>query len=136
MLVDVGGTEVTSVELVKRVYQGFAEGDIPLVLDALDPEVEWTEAEGFPYAGTYVGHDAVLQGVFARLGGEWDGFAAVPDLVIGEGDQVAARGWYSGTYKATNREFKARFVHWMTVRDNKIVRFEQIVDSAKVQEAL
>jgi hypothetical protein len=26
---------------------------------ALDPAIEWTEAEGFPYGGTYVGRDAV-----------------------------------------------------------------------------
>jgi hypothetical protein len=29
-----------------------------------------------------------------------------------------------------------RFVHWRTVADGKIVRFEQVVDSSKVNEAL
>ena len=127
---------MTGVDLVKRLYQGFDDGDIPTVLSLLDPGIEWIEAEGFLYGGTYYGPDAVLQGVFARIGAEWDDYAAVPDLIIGEGDQVAARGWYSGTYKATNRPLKARYVHWFSVKDDKITRFEQIVDSVKVQEAL
>ena len=47
------------------------------MLGALAPDIRWTEAEGFPYGGTYVGPDAILQGVFMRLGTEWDGYAAV-----------------------------------------------------------
>jgi uncharacterized protein len=71
-----------------------------------------------------------------RLGTEWDGFTAEPDRVISDGNQAAARGWYSGTYKQTGKSFRARFVHWYTVTDGKIARFEQVVDSSKVNEAL
>jgi hypothetical protein len=34
------------------------------------------------------------------------------------------------------RSFRARFTHWYTVTDGKIAHFEQVVDSAKVNEAL
>lgn len=102
----------------------------------LDPEVRWTEAEGFPYAGTYTGPDAVLNGVFARLGGEWEGFQAVPSEFVDGGDQVVALGRYAGTYKATGRSFEADFAHVWTLRDSQAVRFRQYVDSALVQEAL
>ena len=74
--------------------------------------------------------------MFGRDRSEWDGFTAEPEMMISEGDQVVTRGWYSGVYKATNKSLKARFVHWYTVSDDKIVRFEQVVDSAKVLEAL
>jgi len=127
---------MASVDVVKAMYQGLATGDIPAALNQLDPGIEWIEAEGFPYAGTYRGPQAVLEGVFARLGGEWDGFAAVPDLIVSEGAQVVARGWYSGTYKATGRSFRARFVHWFEVAGDRIVRFEQVTDTVKVGEAL
>jgi ketosteroid isomerase-like protein len=56
--------------------------------------------------------------------------------VISDGDQVAALGWYSGTYKQTGRSFRARFAHWYTVTDGKIARFEQVADTSKVNEAL
>jgi len=42
-----------AVDSVKSVYAGFASGDIGAVLEALDPAIEWTEAEGFPYGGTF-----------------------------------------------------------------------------------
>jgi len=127
---------MSNVDVVNRVYTGFAAGDIGAVVATFADDIEWTEAAGFPYAGTYVGPDAIVANVFRRLGTEWDGYTAEPDLVIGDGDQVAARGWYWGTYKQTGKPFRARFVHWWTVTDGKIVRFEQVVDSSKVNEAL
>jgi len=62
-------------DTVRGMYEAFGRGDISFVLAALDPEVEWREAENFIYAdgNPYVGPDAVLQGVFARLAGEWEG---------------------------------------------------------------
>ena len=127
---------MTVVDVVRRLYEAFAADDTVAVLDTLDPAVEWIEAEGYIYGGTYRGHDAVVDGVLARDRLEWDGFTAEPELIISEGDQVVTRGWYNGTYKATNKAFRARFVHWYTVRDDKVVRFEQVVDSVKVLDAL
>lgn len=83
-----------------------------------------------------MGADAIVANVFMRLGTEWDGYKAEPELVISDGDQVAARGWYSGTNKQTGKPFRARFVHWYTVTNGKIARFEQVVDSSKVNECL
>jgi uncharacterized protein len=127
---------MSNVDVVNRVYAGFAAGDIGAVTATFADDIEWTEADGFPYAGTYVGTDAIVANVFMRLGTEWDAYKAAPDLVISDGDQVAARGWYSGTYKQTGKPFRARFVHWYTITEGKIARFEQVVDSSKVNECL
>src|SRR4030095_3939968 len=81
---------------VKGAYEAFATGDVPGVLGFLSADIEWTEAEGFPYGGTYKGPNAVLEGVFMRLGTEWEGFAAVPEEFIDAGDTVVALGKYSG----------------------------------------
>ena len=121
---------------MQGVYDAFAKGDIPAVLGFLSPDVEWTEAEGFPYGGTYIGPNAVLEGVFMRLGTEWEGFAAVPDEFIDGGDTVVALGKYSGTYKATGKSFQANFAHVWKVREAKAVRFVQYVDTLIVQRAL
>jgi len=37
--------------MVRDVYGVFAGGDIAVVLDALDPDVEWVEPEEFPSGG-------------------------------------------------------------------------------------
>jgi len=126
----------TNAEMIRNNYDAFARGDINIVLAALDPKIEWTEAAGFPYAGTYSGPDAVLTGVFARLGSEWDGFEAVPDHIVVDEETVVAIGTYSGTFKATGRSFAARFAHVWELHAGLVVRFEQVVDTAMVREAL
>jgi uncharacterized protein len=127
---------VSNLKLVQSVYDAFGKGDIPTVLGSLSPEVQWTEAEGFPYGGTYVGPDAVLEGVFMRLGTEWEGFSAVPEEFIDGGETVVALGKYGGTYKATGKSFQANFAHVWKVREGQAVRFIQYVDTLVVQRAL
>lgn len=127
---------MSNIDSIKQVYQAFAEGDVPTVLGALSPEIDWTEAEGFPYAGTYHGPRAVLEGVFMRLGSEWNGFAATPDEFIDGGDTVVVLGKYSGTYKKTGKSFQADFAHVWKMQDGKAIRFIQYVDTLLVHRAL
>ncbi len=39
-----------SIDVIQRLYAGFASGDLPAILAGMSPEIEWTEAEGYPYA--------------------------------------------------------------------------------------
>lgn len=121
---------------IKSVYEAFAKGDVPGVLEVLSADIEWTEAEGFPYGGTYRGPKAVLEGVFMRLGTEWEGFAAVPHEFIDGGDTIVALGKYSGVYKATNKSFEADFAHVWKLREGRAVRFVQYVDTLLVNRAV
>ena len=121
---------------VQAVYDAFAKGDIPAVLGFMDSDIEWTEADGFPYGGTYNGPNAVLEGVFMKFGSEWDGFAAAPDEFIDAGDTVVVLGKYSGKYKATGKSFQANFAHVWKLRDGKAHRFLQYADTLLIQKAL
>jgi ketosteroid isomerase-like protein len=121
---------------VRGVYDAFAKGDVPAVLAFLAADIEWTEADGFPYGGTYKGPNAVLDGVFMRLGTEWDGYAAIPNEFIDAGDTVVALGTYSGKYKTTGKRFEANFAHVWKLRDGQAVKFVQYTDTKKVHEAL
>ena len=123
-------------EVIRSLYQAFAKGDVPSVLGALASNVAWTDAEGFPYGGTYVGPDAVLSNVFMKLGTEWEGYSAVPHEFIAEGDTVVSVGEYSGTYKATGKSFSAPFAHVWNFQNGKVIRFRQFTDTAIVQKAL
>ena len=125
-----------NLDLTRAIYAAFAKGDIPYVLGMLTPDGEWTEAKGFPYTGTYVGPQAVLDGVFMRLGSEWERFTAVPEEFLPSGDTVVVIGTYAGTYKATGKSFEAAFVHVWRFRDGKVYKFNQHVDTHLVQQAL
>ena len=125
-----------NLEIVRGVYEAFARGDVPAVLAVLASDVSWTEAEGFPYGGTYSGPDAVLKNVFMKLGAEWEGFSAVPHEFVAQADTVVSLGQYSGKYNITGKTFSAPFAHVWSFRDGKVVRFRQYTDTAVVQSAL
>ena len=120
----------SSLDTVRGIYGAFAAGDIPGVLGARSPDIRWTEAAGGPYGGVSIGPLAVLADVFMKLGGEWDGFSAVPDEFVADGDTVVALGEYSGTYKATGKSFRAPFAHVWKFADGKAVSFHQHTDTA------
>jgi ketosteroid isomerase-like protein len=128
---------MTNLDLTHALYDAFSRADIAYVLGALDPQVEWNEAENFLYAdgNPYVGPQAVLTGVLARLAGEWDGFSASPEKMIADNDTVACVGRYRGTYKATGNAVNAQFVHVFTYKDGKIAKFQQYTDTAQFQAA-
>ena len=63
-------------QIIENGYKCFATGDIPGLLGTFDENIEWTEAEGFPYGGIYTGANAIVENVFMKLGGEWEGFSA------------------------------------------------------------
>lgn len=123
-------------ELIQSLYDAFAARDADAMMGFLDDEVHWTEAEGFLYAGTHVGPQAVMDNVWMRMATEWHDWHARLDEIIVEGDRVATTGTYTAVYKATGKKLRARFAHAFEIRDGKIVRMEQFVDSAKVNEVL
>lgn len=121
------------VTLVKALYDAFAKGDVPAVLAAMDPAIEWNDAEGFVYAdrNPYVGPAAVLEGVFMRLGTEWEYFRLAVEDVLGCGDKVVATGRYHALYKKNGATLDAQFAHVWTLSGGKVVRFQQYTDTAQ-----
>lgn len=122
---------------IEAFYGAMGKGDIPFIIGALDPKIVWNEAEHFVYAdrSPYIGVDALLSGLFARLGGEWDGFSAVPHEIVDGGETVVAFGRYGGVYKATGSKVDAQFVHVFKFQDGKIAVFQQYTDTAQFKEA-
>ena len=125
-----------NLELIRATYEGKSEDNGRNLLAALAPDASWTEAEGFPNAGTYVGAEAIIAGVFHRLGTEWVGYKAEVHTFLEDGDKVAAFGTYSGTYKATGKSMRADFAHLYVLKSGKIKSMTQYVDTVLVQRAL
>ena len=128
-----------NIALATTIYDAFGKGDIPAVLAALDGNVIWNEAENFPYAdkNPYVGKDAVLNGVFARLGGDWDNFTLTEKQFYPvQNDMVLVTGYYTGKHKQTGKDIKAQFAHVWWVKDGKLARFQQYTDTKQVSDAV
>jgi len=127
-----------NVSLVKGIYAAFGSGDVPAVVAAMSPEIVWNEAESFPYAdgNPYVGADAILGGVFARIASEWDGFHVEPEQFLDAGDTVVMTGRYLGTWRGTGQAMNPQVAHIWTVAGGKVVRFQQLVDTLAVARAM
>jgi len=127
-----------NVQVVRGIYDAFGQGDVEAVLERMDRGIEWNEAENFVYAdgNPYTGPQAVLEGVFARLGSEWDGYTVTPEQFLDAGDRVVALGTYTGTYKATGRGVRAQFAHVWGVREGKVVSFQQYTDTKQFADAV
>jgi ketosteroid isomerase-like protein len=126
-----------NLEVVRNIYRAFAQGDIPAVLGAMSPEITWSEAENFLYAdgNPYRGPDAVLKGVFKRLGEDWNGFSANAEELLDAGEAVVALGRYRGTRKKTGAKLDAQFVHVWRLKGGKAIGFQQYTDTLQAARA-
>lgn len=126
-------------EFLAGVYEAFGRGDVPAVLGAMDPEIRWHEAEGNPYMPSgepWIGPEAVLNNLFARLGDDWEEFTVHPGSFHDAGDVVVVEARYTGEHKATGKSLDAQVCHVWTLKDGRIAKFQQYVDTAKLQEVM
>lgn len=129
---------MSNADPVRALYAAFAKGDMPAALATMAPDIVWNEAENYPYADNnpYLGPEAVLRGVFARIGADWDGFTAISDEIIDGGDTIVSLGHYGGAYKATGKPMRAQFVHVFRIKNGKIVAFQQYADTLGTARAM
>jgi ketosteroid isomerase-like protein len=127
----------TAVDTVRRFYDALSRGDVPGVLALLNDELQWTEAERFPYyGGTWRSPREIVDNLLVPLARDWDGFTAKAVDFVADGDRVVSFGTYAGRFKATGRAMTAPFAHRWTVRDGRIVKFDMYADTAKLLEAI
>ena len=126
-----------NVAVVRGMYEDFGRGDIPGVLAALDPEIEWIENDGefMPQRGVHIGPEAVAENVLGVLPANFDEFAVVPLAFHDAGDVVVVEGRATGTSKAGGK-LDAPVAWVWTVRDGKAVRNANYHDTDAWREAL
>ena len=130
------GIYVTNKEIIGQLYQSFASGDVPAVTAKFADDITWTEADGFPLAGTFVGPQAVVENVIMRLSEFSNDWAVVVDRLVADGDTVIADGKYTWNHKESGEPCEARMAHVWTLEDGKAIAFLQHVDTAMVRDLI
>lgn len=129
----------TNVSIIQSMYNDFGKGNVPGVLAAMSAGVEWNEAENFPYwnGQPFLGQDAVLNGVFAKIGSEWE-YWNLTDLQLHNMDNgmVLGTGRYKAKYKKNGAVINAQFAHVWTLKDGKVTKFQQYTDTKQVSNAI
>ncbi|MCB0472882.1 MAG: hypothetical protein KDC56_07465, partial [Flavobacteriaceae bacterium] len=99
----------------------------------------WNEAESNVYAdgNPYIGPDAVLKGVFERIGKDYESFMLDSiQLHDMSNNQVLATLRYKAKLKKNGASYNAQVAHLWTLEDGKVIGFQQFVDTKKLADAL
>lgn len=131
-------SDPNNLAVIDGLYKAFTAGDVPAVLGAMDAKIIWNEAEGNKMAegNPYVGPDAVLNGVFVPVLADHEYFK-LADIQLHEmsNNQVLATLRYDAKFKESGNAYNAQVAHLWTLKDGKVVAFQQYVDTAKLAEA-
>ena len=122
--------------LIQKAYQQLRTADIPSFLNSFAEDVEWElpEMENVPFAGKWQGREGVGQ-FFNKVLDVQDTVEFVPGEYIAQGDKVVVLGHFLMRIKSTGREFSSDWAHVWTVKNGKVTRFYEYVDTAVVSKA-
>jgi uncharacterized protein len=113
---------------MQTAYDAFNRGDIPAVMEAMRPEIRWTEpGGGRAPAGTFDGPDSVANDVFATVPENFAQFRADAEEWIDAVNYLAVVGHFHGSSKS-GTAVDVPFVHLWTMREGKAASFENVVD--------
>jgi ketosteroid isomerase-like protein len=122
--------------IVKHLYSSFLKRDFETILDMLSPDVEWGEPSNpfNPAGGTRHGHEGFLE--WLKVGNEAEEILKLDiKQFLSNEDSVAVVGFTKCRARATNKTYGTDFVHLLTFRENKIVRFQEFFDTYIAGEA-
>jgi ketosteroid isomerase-like protein len=123
----------TPTDVIRSFYDKLASGDAPSALSLMAADIDWITMWHYKVDGR--GPERVAEGLFKPLMAEWSSFALVPTEFITEGDTVVSLGDFTGVHGMTGKKADARYAHVWTIKDGKIMRFRQYIDTQAVAEA-
>lgn len=127
--------EEENVQVVKNFFAAIGSGDEQALLALIDEGMEWIiPGEDWPLAGTHRGH-AGLAGVLKKASEEIEMTYPKPPEFVGQGDRVLAVGVATGKIKATNKTFKDDWVFDITVRNGKLTKIREYIDTQALAKA-
>ncbi len=120
--------------LVRRLYEAMRAGDLETIFEIFDPNVEVTQTPELPWGGEFHGHGGLAE-FFGKLINHISSRVTL-EVVFAAGEKVVQVGRTAGTVNGTGRGFDIHEVHILTIRDDKVVRFEAHIDTPAMLAAL
>jgi len=127
-------TTRTPLDVVGELYACFGRGDVPGILELVDPDVDWSlqvdapGAELVPMFRNGRGHEAVLH-YFSGVA-QMEIHAFEPHAFHVAGDTVLVEIRTDFTHRGTGKRGRFDELHHWIVRDGRVVRYRPFVDTA------
>jgi ketosteroid isomerase-like protein len=124
-----------NVQVVKDFFAVIGSGDKQRLLALVAEDIEWIiPGEDWPLAGTHRGH-AELADLLQKASEEVETTYPEPPEFVAQGDRVLVVGVATGKIKATNRTFKDDWVFAITVRNSKVTKIREYIDTQALARA-
>lgn len=129
----------TQLDTVQAIYAAFGRGDLPGLLELLDPDVDWSAdvpapgAELVPMLHRGRGRDAA-RAYFAGVG-QLEFHAFDVQAFHADGDVVLAEVHFEATHRTTGTRLSMDEIHRWVVRDGRAVQYRPYLDTATLIEA-
>jgi uncharacterized protein len=129
--------EAQNTKVVQDAYAAFGRGDVQSILDKLDDSIVWKGVYGagphVPTAGERRGKPAVAE-FFKQVAANVNFSTFDPKEFVATGDKVVALGHYTAT-TPIGKKFDSDFAMVFTLRNGKVVAFQEFTNSAAVNAA-
>lgn len=130
---------MSNADLVRAIYDRFGRGDVSGVIDLFDENIEWYEAEHVAYSvgAPLVGPQAILDHAvaFTRVPEAFEDFSIEVRRIVDAGDTVLVEARYrSPNVYATGKPLDAQVAHVWDMRDGKVIRWQQYIDTWQMAE--
>src|SRR6202167_412051 len=123
-----------NVQTVKDFFAAMGGSDRQGLLALCAEDFEWIiPGKDWPLAGTYRGH-AGLEDLLQKAS-ETVETSTEPSEYVAQGDRVLVVGFARGKIKATNKMFEDHFVFAITVRNGKVTKIREYVDTQALARA-
>ena len=124
-----------NVQIVKDFFAAIGSGDKQGLLALVAEDIEWiVPGEDWPLAGTHRGH-AGLADVLQKASEEMETTYPKPPEFVAQGDRVLVVGVATGKIKATNKTFEDHWVFDITVRNGKLTKIREYIDTQALARA-
>ena len=124
-----------NVEIVQEFFEAIGRGDKQRLLELVAEDVEWIiPGEDWPLAGTHRGH-AGLAAVLRKASEEIEMTYPEPPEFVAQGYRIMVVGVATGKIKATNKPFKDDWVFAITVRNGKVTKIREYIDTQALARA-
>ena len=126
-----------NLDVVRRGYEAFGRGDINTLLESFDEQINWV-TPGPPElvtSGNRTGREAVAQ-FFGAVNDLFEIQRFEPREFIAQGDRVIVLGSETSRVRATGTVLELDWVHVFSMRNGKVIEFQEFFDTAAVVAAL
>ena len=124
-----------NVQIVKNFFAAMGSYNKQALLALVAEDIEWIiPGEDWPLAGTHRGH-AELAAVLQKASEEIETTYPTPPEFVAQGDRVLVIGVAAGKIKATNKPFKDDWVFDITVRNGKLTKIREYIDTQALARA-